>query len=217
LITLFGNLESGNVHKVQMILRRVGAPFRRVDVSQTRGEPRRSEFLKLNPIGKIPTLLLEDGDVLSESGAILYYFAKETELWPEDTRSQTEVLRWMFFEQYSHEPSLAVIRYLRNYAEDPGRHVERIKELEPKARHALAVMEQRLEANEWIAAANCTIADYALYPYTRVADEAGFDLNGFPAVRAWLERIESQPGFLPMRAEGAVETLTFDDYFGLRD
>jgi len=94
MITLFGNLESGNVHKAKMILRRVGLPFRRVDVSQARGEPRRPEFLKLNPIGKVPTILLDDGDILSESGAILYYFAKDTELWPEDIGAQTEVLRW---------------------------------------------------------------------------------------------------------------------------
>jgi len=85
----------------------------------------------------------------------------------------------MFFEQYSHEPTLAVIRYLRNYVEDRERYADRIKELEPKARHALDVMEQRLKMNEWIAAANCTIADYALYPYTRVVDEAGFDLSPF--------------------------------------
>ena len=98
MITLFGDLESGNVHKVQMILRRVGLPFRRVDVAQRGGEPRRPEFLRLNPIGKVPVVLLENGDVLSESGAILYYFAKDTELWPEDTLSQAEVLRWMFFE-----------------------------------------------------------------------------------------------------------------------
>lgn len=213
MITLFGNLESGNVHKVQMILSRTYVPFRRVDVAQTRGEPRRPEFLKLNPIGKVPTLLLENGDILSESGAILYYFARDTELWPRDTRSQTEVLRWMFFEQYSHEPSLAVIRYLRSYVEEPERYADRIKELEPKARHALDVMEQRLQANAWIAAVHCTIADYALYPYTRVADEAGFELDYFPAVRAWQERVESQPGFLPMRADGALETLTFTEYF----
>jgi len=212
-ITLFGNLESGNVHKVQMILRRVGVPFRRVDVSQTRGEPRRPEFLKLNPIGKVPTLLLEDGDILSESGAILYYFAKNTDLWPKDTRSQTEVLRWMFFEQYNHEPSLAVIRYLRNYVEEPQRYAARVKELEPKARHALDVMEGCLKANQWIAAASCTIADYALYPYTRVADEAGFKLASFPAINSWLARVESQSGFLPMRAEGAFEAITFGDYF----
>jgi glutathione S-transferase len=106
LITLFGDLESGNVHKAQMILRRIGLPFRRVDVAQSRAEPRRPEFLRLNPIGKVPVVLLENGDVLSESGAILYYFAKDTELWPNDTRAQAEVLRWMFFEQYSHEPTL---------------------------------------------------------------------------------------------------------------
>jgi glutathione S-transferase len=209
LITLFGNLASGNVHKAQMILRRVRVPYRRVDVSQTAGEPRRAEFLTLNPIGKIPAVLLDDGDILSESGAILYYFGHSTELWPPDVRSQTEVLRWMFFEQYSHEPSLAVIRYLTRYTEDPERHTDQVQALRPKARHALEVMENRLAANRWLAADNCTIADYALYPYTRVADESGFDLADFPSVQSWLAGLESQTEFIPMGTDGAVETLSF--------
>ena len=214
MITLFGNLESGNVHKVQMILRRTGVPFRRVDVAQTRGEPRTAAFLAQNPMGKVPAVLLEDGDVLSESGAILYYFAKDTALWPRDTRTQAEALRWMFFEQYSHEPALAVIRYLKRYAEEPQRHLDQVRQLEPRGRHALEVMETRLRVGAWLAGDTCTIADYALYPYTRVANEAGFELSEFPAIARWLERVEAQPGFLPMGAEGAAETRTFADYFG---
>jgi len=212
-VTLFGNLESGNVHKVQMILRRVGVPFRRVDVAQTKGEPRSRAFLQLNPIGKIPAVLLEDGDVLSESGAILYYFAHDTPLWPRDLRSQTEVLRWMFFEQYSHEPTLSVIRYLTHYVEEPQRYAEQVRQLLPKARHALAVMERCLERSPWIAADGGTVADYALYPYTRVAGESGFDLAEFPAVTRWLARVEALPEFLPMGVDGAVETVGFAAYF----
>jgi glutathione S-transferase len=140
MVTLFDNLESGNVHKVQMVLRRLDIPFRRVDVAQTRGEPRRREFLLLNPIGKVPTVLLDDGDVLSESDAILYYFAHHTELWPRDARAQTEVLRWMFFEQYSHEPTLSVIRYLTRFVETPEAHADQVQQLMPKARHALDVI-----------------------------------------------------------------------------
>ncbi len=212
MITLFGTLESGNVHKVQMMLRRVAIPFRRVDVAQTRGEPRSPQFLQLNPVGKIPAVLLDGGDVLSESGAILYYFSRDTPLWPNDTRSQAEVLRWMFFEQYSHEPSLAVIRYLKNYVPEPERCSDQIQRLIPKARHALEVMEQRLASGKWIAGDVATIADYALYPYTRVAHESGFDLAEFPATITWLERFEALPDFLAVRAEGAVQTVSWTEY-----
>lgn len=107
MITLFGNLDSGNVHKAQIILCRSGTSYARVDVSQTRGEPRDEHFLALNPMGKVPAVMLEDGLVITESGAILYYFAQATRLWPEALEERTEVLRWMFFEQYSNEPSLA--------------------------------------------------------------------------------------------------------------
>ncbi len=151
MITLFGNLESGNVHKVQLILRYVEEPYRRVDMSQTRDETRRPEFLDLNPIGKIPAVRLDDGDVLSESNAILFYFARATDLWPEDRRGQAEVLRWMFFEQYSHEPAVSVIRYLSRYTGDPRAHTERIAELKPKARRALETMDALLRDRPWVA------------------------------------------------------------------
>src|ERR671910_1815602 len=110
MLTLFGNLESGNVHKVQMLLHRLAIGYRRVDVAQPRGEPRREAYLKINPMGKVPAVTLEDGDVLTESGAILYYFGQGSKLWPGDRRAQAEVLRWMFFEQYSHETALAGMR-----------------------------------------------------------------------------------------------------------
>jgi len=213
LLTLFGNLDSGNVHKVQMIFRHIGASYRRVEVAQTKGEPRRAEFLAINPMGKVPAVLREDGKVITESGAILYHFSQGTALWPETLDRRTEVLRWMFFEQYSHEPALAVMRYLLHYSGDPGQHVNRIKELEPKARHALEVMESTLADNQWLVGDGCTIADYALYPYTRTADTVGFRMAAYPRVQAWLARIEAQPGFIPLYEEGSAETLGFDQYF----
>lgn len=213
MITLFGNLESGNVHKAQLILRYVEESYRRVDVNQTRNEPRRPEFLALSSIGKIPAVRLDDGDVLSESNAILFYFASDTDLWPEQARAQAEVLRWMFFEQYSHEPAVSVIRYLSRYVPDPQQHAARIEELKPKARRALEVMDNRLRDHPWIVGERCTIADYALYPYTRVADEADFSLASYPSIEKWLSRVEDQPRFLPMQTEGAEETLTFAQYF----
>lgn len=212
MLTLFGNLESGNVHKVQMILRRVGLPYRRVDVAQPRGEPRSEAFRKINPIGKVPAVLLDDGDILSESGAILHFFGSGTELWPDDLRIRTEVLRWMFFEQYSHEPALAVIRYLMHFSTEEGA-AERARELQPKAHHALGVMEQRLTAGDWLAGDTCTLADYALYPYTRMMEEAGLDADDYPSVDRWLVRVEDQPRFIPPGQDGAEQTVSFAEYF----
>ena len=213
MITLFGNLESGNVHKVQMLLYRLQIKYYRVDVSQPRGEPRRPEYLKINSIGKVPAVILEDADVLTESGAILYYFAQDTKLWPGGRRAQAEVLRWMFFEQYSHEPALAVMRYLIHFAEGAERNKQRLEELRPRAVGALMVMERQLKVWKFIAAETVTIADFALYPYTAWAREAGVELDDYPAIRRWVLQMESEPRFLPLMQDGSEQTLSFDDYF----
>ncbi len=205
--TLFGNLESGNTHKAAMLLHRLGRAYERVDVAQTRGEPRSTAFLALNPIGKIP-VLVTDGDVVTESGAILFLLAHGTPLWPERPRDQTEVLRWMFFEQYSHEPALAVLRYLKKFTAQPELHAARIEELLPKARGALQAMNQRLERSDFLVGPCATIADYALYPYTKWADEAGIDVSTTPVAR-WLARVEALPRFLPLYADAAVRTIPF--------
>jgi len=213
MVTIFGNLESGNVHKVQMLLHRLEIKYRRVDVAQPRGEPRRAEYLKINPIGKVPAVMFEDGDVLTESGAILYYFAQGSKLWPGDRRAQAEVLRWMFFEQYSHEPALAVMQYLIHFADGPERNRERLEELRPRAANALMVMENQLRMWKFIAAEIVTTADFALYPYTAWAYEAGVELKDYPAIRRWLKQIEGEPRFLPLLQDGAAETLSFAEYF----
>ena len=213
MLTLFGNLDSGNVHKVQMILTRRGLPFRRVDVRQDRGEPRDPRFLALNRMGKVPAVRLDSGDMLSDSGALLFYFAQGTTLWPNDARHQAEVLRWMFFEQYNHEPTLAVIRYLKRFATVPGQYATRIAELLPKAEFALGVLEQRLGQADWVAGIGATIADYALYPYTRMAGEIGIDIARWPAVERWLARVEALPRFVPLYADAAIDVIGFQDYF----
>lgn len=212
MLTLFGDLESGNVHKVQLLLHRLEVPYRRVDVSQSRGDTRRAEFLALNPMGKVPVLLGDDAEVLSESGAILYLLGAPTELWPPDERARAEVLRWMFFEQYSHEPALAVLRYLRRFAGDPAVHAHRFPELTARAARALTVLEERLRAQPWMALDRPTLADYALYPYTRWAGEADVDLTPYPSVNRWLEAFESLPRFLPLRADGAARSISFESY-----
>jgi glutathione S-transferase len=214
MLTLFGNLDSGNVHKVQMILHARAIPFRRVDVRQDRGQPRDPRFLALNPMGKVPALRFADGDVLSDSGAVLFYFAEGTALWPGDRRCQAEVLRWMFFEQYSHEPALAVLRYLIRFAPDSPGHSVRIDELRPLAVFVLGVLDKQLRSQDWIAGTRATIADIALYPYTRFAVEIGLDPRAWPALARWLERVESMPRHLPVYSDAATETITFETYFG---
>ena len=213
MLTLFGNLESGNVHKVQMLLHRLAIAYRRVDVAQPRGEPRQAAYLKINRMGKVPAVKFEDGDVLTESGAILYYFGQGSKLWPGDRRAQAEVLRWMFFEQYSHEPALAVMRYLIHFAEGPDHHKERLEELKPRAIDALRAMEHQLETWKFIAAETITIADISLYPYTAWAEEAGVSLEDYPAIRRWLGQVEAEPGFLPLMRDGAAELLSYANYF----
>jgi glutathione S-transferase len=213
MITLFGNLESGNVHKVQLILSRANIDYRRVEVSQAAGHTRTPQFLALNPMGKVPAVKLEDGDVLTESGALLYWFGRRTELWPAVARERTEVLRWMFFEQYSHEPTLAVMRYLRRTASPAPEEVARQRELEPRAQQALGVMEARLATSAWLAGRGCSLADLALYPYTKWADEAGIDLSPYSNIERWLDRVEGQPRFVKLRTEGATAVIPFDAYF----
>jgi glutathione S-transferase len=214
LLTLFGNLDSGNVHKVQMILHARRIPFRRVDVRQDKGQPRDPRFLAVNPMGKVPALRFDDGDVLSDSGALLFHLADDTGLWPTDRRTQSEVLRWLFFEQYSHEPALAVLRYLRRFTSAQDADARRIADLEDRSRFVLGVIEQRLRDRVWIAAETATIADIALYPYTRLAPEAGLALDPWPKVARWLARVEAMPRHLPVYADAATEVVTFDDYFG---
>jgi glutathione S-transferase len=216
MLTLFGNVESGNVHKVQMILFRLGLPFRRVDVRQDQGQPREARFLAINPMGKVPALRLPDGDILCDSGAILFYFAFGTPLWPGVRRDQAEVLRWMFFEQYSHEPALAVLRYLKRFTRDPDAHPSRIAELVAKSTFALGVLEKRLAQVQWIAGPVPTIADYALYPYTQWMDEVGFSPGDWPAISLWLRRVKDLPRFLPLYTDAAREVIAFADYFAAR-
>ena len=213
MLTLFGNLDSGNVHKVQMILGTRGLPFRRVDVRQDRGEPRHPAFLTINPMGKVPALVLENGDILTESGAMLFYFARGTALWPSDFRRQTEVLRWMFFEQYSHEPALAVLRYIKLFSGSPSPQSGRIEDLERRSKFALDVLNDRLKVTQWVAGPQPTIADYSLYPYTRLADEVDLPATNWPAISSWLARVESLPGVLPVYHDAAVEVIQFNTYF----
>jgi glutathione S-transferase len=200
MIRLHDNLSSGNGYKVRLLLAQLGIPFERIEHDIDTGETRTSQFLAtVNPNGRVPVLELEDGTMLPESNAILFYLADGTPFLPEGRLERAQVMRWMFFEQYSHEPNVATLRFWITH------HVEMTEErrlsLETKRKlgyEALGVMEGYLESNDFFVANRYSIADVALYAYTHVADEGGFDLEGFLAVHAWLERVASQPGHVPI-------------------
>ncbi len=194
-------LPSGNGYKVRLLLTQLGVPFERIEYDVTAGETRTSEFLEgINPNGRIPVLETNDGDFLAESNAILFYLADGTPFLPEDRLERARVLQWMFFEQYSHEPNVAVARaWVHVFGVEMTE--ERRLALETKRElgyAALGVMEGHLRDREFFVAGRYTIADIALYAYTHVAHEGGFDLGGFPAVRAWIERVAAQPNYIPI-------------------
>ena len=210
MLTLWGNLESGNVYKVRLLWSWLGLRHRRIDVDQTRGEPATAAFRAVNPIGKVPAVRLEDGRVLGESAAILQFFANGTAHWPADPWAQAEVLRWMFFEQYSHEPAIAVNRYLLRFtATLDDFDGERLRRNHARGEQALDVMEDRLARHDWLVGGGPTIADIALFAYTHVADEGGFGLEARPGIGRWLARMAALPGHFPMRRETAVEVVGF--------
>ena len=197
-IELYGDSISGNCYKLQLACAQLDIDYTWHEVNIMSGESRTDEFLAMNPNGKVPLMALPDGSYLSESNAILCYLAEGSSLAGEDRFERANVLRWMFFEQYSHEPYIATSRFIIQYL---GRPAEREGDLESRrggGYMALDVMERELTDNDFIANDAYSIADIALYAYTHVADEGGFDLGGYPQVIAWLKRVESQEGFVPM-------------------
>ena len=198
MLRLYDFHESGNGYKVRLLLAWLGLPYERVELDILRGETRRPEFLALNPNGRIPLLVLEDGRRLAESNAILFHLAQGTPFWPTSAFEQAEVLQWMFFEQYSHEPYIAVARFIAKYLGLPEARRAEYESKQAGGHKALAVMEAQLKQTPYLAGGQLTTADVSLYAYTHVAGEGGFDLAGYPAIRAWLERIAAQPKYLAM-------------------
>ncbi|MGB3455305.1 MAG: glutathione S-transferase family protein [Litorimonas sp.] len=193
---LFDYLPSGNSYKVRWIAAQLGIAYDHVDVDIHAGDTRSEEFLAMNPAGQIPTLQLDDGRTLAESNAIIRYLADGSPWVPEDPYLHARMLQWQFWEQYRHEPSIAVARFIMNYA--PDSRANELASLMPKGEAALGVMEAHLENNDWFVGERCTLADVSLYAYTHVAEEGGFDLSQFPAVQRWLERFASQDGHIPI-------------------
>jgi glutathione S-transferase len=199
MIRLHDNLSSGNGYKARLLLAQLGVPFERVEYDIDRAETRTPEFLRMNPNGRVPVLELEDGRFLPESNAILFYLAEGTPFIPDAHFERAQVLRWAFFEQYSHEPNIASPRYWITH--NLPMTEERRVMLEPKRKlgyAALRVMDGHLKDREFFVGDRYSIADISLYAYTHVAHEGDFDLGRFPFINAWLERVAAQPGHVPI-------------------
>ncbi len=196
--TVYGMKVSGNCYKVQLLLEQLGASYRWVEVNSLEGQTRTEAFLAKNPNGKVPVLEIEPGKFLPESNAILCYLSDGTGFLPSDRWQRAQVLQWMFFEQYSHEPYIAVARMIDRFL--PPGHARRaeLPRLHERGNQALAVMERELSAKPYFAGDAYTIADIALFAYTHTAADGGFDLSGYPAIEAWLARVRSTPGFVPI-------------------
>jgi glutathione S-transferase len=191
---------SGNCYKVRLTAHHLGIPLTFKEYGLPGIETRKPEFLGKNPNGRVPLLELDDGRTLPESGAIIWYLSEGTYLQPTDNWGRAEALSWMFFEQYSHEPYVAVARFWLAYAPVEEREKRRhlVPEWHAKGNAALGVMETRLKTRDWFAAERYSIADIALYGYTHCAAEGGFDLAAYPAVSRWLARVAEQPGHITL-------------------
>ncbi len=196
-LTIYGDRISGNCLKVKWVADRVGMPWRWVDVDVLKGETRTPDFLRLNPAGQVPLVVLEDGRTLAQSNAIMLYLAEGSDLIPADAFDRARMFEWMFWEQYTHEPAIAVRRFHKAYLNKPDDEID--PALMVRGRAALARMQAALSAPGcagWLAGDRASLADLALVAYTRVAHEGGFDLAEYPAVQAWVARVEAT---LPVR------------------
>ncbi|HVP84327.1 MAG TPA: glutathione S-transferase family protein [Rhizomicrobium sp.] len=191
---------SGNCYKIRLAARQLGIPIALKDYPLMTGETRKPDFLKLNPNGRVPLLELEGGRTLAESGAILFHLTEGTHLQPTDKWARAQMLQWMFFEQYSHEPYIAVVRFLVAYAQKDLLEKRRpqLPTLIENGYAALGVMETHLSKNDWFAGGAYSIADIALYGYTHCAGEGGVELDRYPRVQAWLARVAGVPGHIPL-------------------
>jgi glutathione S-transferase len=199
-VLLYDSAVSGNCYKVRLLLAYLGVPYERRELSVVDRSNRDEVLGGLNPARRVPTLILDDGRPLGESGAILWYFGEGTELVPDDLYERAQVLQWMFFEQYDHEPAIAVTRFWLKYSGGPEDFADRLEERAAAGHRALAAMERHLEGREFLVGEGLSLADIALYAYTHVADEGGFDLGAYPAIRSWLARVAATPGHVPIDA-----------------
>ena len=197
---LYESSVSGNCYKVRLLFAHLGVDYERREVDIIDRSTRPELLGDLNPALRVPTLVLDHGKALGESGAILWYFGEGTRFVPDDRYLRAQVLQWMFFEQYDHEPAVAVARFWLAYSGDPGAYADRMPEKHAAGYRALDAMERHISDREWFVGDTPTLADIALYGYTHVAHEGQFEMERYPAIRAWLDRVAAMPGHVPMEA-----------------
>jgi glutathione S-transferase len=197
---LYNNPISGNCYKVRLLLAHLGTDYERREVDVIDRSNRKELLGGLNPALRVPTLVLDDGRPLAESNAILWYLGESTPFVPGDRYERSQVLQWLFFEQYEHEPSIAVSRFMLAYSGKPEVFEPRREEMNRAGHRALGGMERHLDGREYLVGDGLTIADISLYAYTHVADEGGFELDDYPSLRAWLARVAATPGHVPITA-----------------
>ena len=196
--TLYGDRRSGNCYKAALILSLTGREFQWVETDVMTGGTRTEEFLAMNPNGKVPLLQLPDGRCLAESNAMLLHLSEGTRFLPQDVFDRALVYQWLFFEQYSHEPYIAVARFIVLLAGREKEEAERLEQLRVQGDAALAIMDQALADKTFLAGDTFTVADIALFAYTHVAGDGGFDLGAYRNVQKWITRIEAYPGFISL-------------------
>jgi len=189
-LKIYGDRVSGNCLKVKWTAEKLGIPYSWIQTDVRQAETRTPEFLALNPAGQVPIVVLPDGRVLAQSNAIILHLAEGSDLVPKDAYQRAKMLEWMFWEQYSHEPYIAVVRYHRSLLGKPASQIE--PRLMERGHSALARMEQVLTSNPFLTGDALTLADVALVAYTRVAHEGDFDLSAYPAVKAWVAKVEAE-------------------------
>ena len=197
---LYDSPVSGNCYKVRLLLALLDTRYERRTMDVVDRSNRRDVLGELNPALRVPTLVLDDGRALGESGAILWYLGEGTRFVPEDRYDRAQVLQWMFFEQYEHEPAIAVARFWLAYSGRPEEFADRLPERIAAGERALAAMERHLDDRQFLVGDGITLADIALYAYTHVADEGGFDLEPYPAIRSWLARVAAEPNHVSIAA-----------------
>ena len=197
-LKIYGDSRSGNCYKIQLLCSEMGVDYDWEEVDIIAGDTRTPQFLAMNANGKIPLLALPDGRYLPESNAILFYLADGSEFFAGDAYARAEILQWMFFEQYSHEPNIATSRFIIKYLGNPADRQSGLEEKKIGGYKALEIMEQQLRRHAFIAGDNYNIADIALFAYTHVADEGGFKLDDYAAIREWITTIKGRPNFVPM-------------------
>jgi glutathione S-transferase len=195
---LYGDLESGNCYKIALLLAQLKEPYDFVKIDIMKGETRSADFISKNQNGKIPLLEISPGQYLPESNAILWYLADGSNFLPEDKFQRAQVLQWLFFEQYSHEPYVATARFIKVYLGNPPERQADLLQKTKRGYEALDVMEKHLAANKFFVGGRYSIADIGLYAYTHVAHEGGFDLAPYPYINAWLARVKAQPEYMAM-------------------